>query len=101
MLIPKRYKKHKNIGVIDMSSPCSNCGSDFKVCIECDFYNGKYIEKSVLDDIKAEIKSNMFKDNQITSNIDAITMSVWNNAILDVLEIIDKHMKGDTDADSD
>lgn len=27
-----------------MSTPCENCGSDFKVCISCDLYNGKYIE---------------------------------------------------------
>ena len=27
-----------------MSTPCENCGSDFKVCIDCDLYNGKYIE---------------------------------------------------------
>ena len=27
-----------------MSKPCENCGSDFKVCISCDLYNGKYIE---------------------------------------------------------
>ena len=27
-----------------MSKPCENCGSDFRVCISCDLYNGKYIE---------------------------------------------------------
>ena len=27
-----------------MSTPCENCGSDFRVCISCDLYNGKYIE---------------------------------------------------------
>ena len=29
---------------IKMSKPCENCGSDFRVCISCDLYNGKYIE---------------------------------------------------------
>lgn len=33
-----------------MSSPCENCGSDFKVCIDCDLYNGKYLE--ILDNPK-------------------------------------------------
>lgn len=27
-----------------MSSPCSNCGSDLRVYVDCDVYNGKYIE---------------------------------------------------------
>ena len=27
-----------------MSTPCENCGNDFRVCIDCDLYNGKYIE---------------------------------------------------------
>ena len=27
-----------------MSTPCENCGSDFRVCADCDLYNGKYIE---------------------------------------------------------
>lgn len=26
-----------------MSSPCSNCDSDIRVCTDCDFYKGKYI----------------------------------------------------------
>ena len=29
-----------------MSTPCENCGSDFRVCIDCDLYNGKYIENT-------------------------------------------------------
>ena len=36
-------------------TPCSNCGSDFRVCQDCDLHNGKYVEISVLEDIKAEI----------------------------------------------
>ena len=27
-----------------MSTPCENCGSDLRVCVDCDLYNGKYIE---------------------------------------------------------
>ena len=27
-----------------MSKPCENCGSDLRVCVDCDLYNGKYIE---------------------------------------------------------
>ena len=27
-----------------MNTPCWNCGSDLRVCINCDLYNGKYIE---------------------------------------------------------
>ena len=29
-----------------MSKPCENCGSDLRVCVDCDLYNGKYIEIS-------------------------------------------------------
>ena len=27
-----------------MSTPCENCGSHIRVCVDCDFYKGKYIE---------------------------------------------------------
>ena len=27
-----------------MNTPCWNCGSDLRVCVNCDLYNGKYIE---------------------------------------------------------
>jgi len=27
-----------------MSTPCENCGSHIRVCANCDFYKGKYIE---------------------------------------------------------
>ena len=66
-----------------MSSPCSNCGADFKVCIECDFHNGKYIEKSVLDDIKAEITDEM--------NFCAKTSKYTRSGFDTALNIIDKH----------
>ncbi len=25
-------------------NPCSNCGAHIKVCVDCDLYNGKYVE---------------------------------------------------------
>ena len=52
-----------------MSNPCSNCGSDIRACVDCDFYKGKYIEipdkatngdviKAVFPDAKiSELKS--------------------------------------------
>ena len=65
-----------------MSSPCNNCGADFRVCAECDFHNGKYIEKSVIDDIKAEIEQ--------TVNEEA-DEEKWSRGLHYALKIIDKH----------
>ena len=60
-----------------MSSPCNNCGADFRVCTECDFHNGKYIEKSVIEDIKADIE--LARYGLINDGLDL------------ALKIIDKH----------
>ena len=37
-----------------MSSPCTNCGADLRVCIECDWYNGVWISK---DQYEARLKA--------------------------------------------
>ena len=72
-----------------MSTPCQNCGCDTRVCNDCDFYNGKYIEKSVIDDIKAEIEA-LYPTYTLAQII-----------VCDkCLDIIDKHMeemKNETD----
>ena len=39
-----------------MNSPCTNCGADFRVCIECDWYNGVWISKA---DYEARLKADM------------------------------------------
>jgi len=67
-----------------MSSPCNNCGADFRVCTECDFHNGKYIEKSVIEDIRAEIEAQKGKWDDTSSD----------TCFDIVLQIIDRHMKG-------
>lgn len=43
--------------------------------------------KCDVEDMKTKIENLMFDDSQVTSNIDVITMSAYNNAILDVLKI--------------
>ena len=52
----------------------------------------EFVNVKVLEDIKAEIESKLYRDNQVQNNIDALTMSVYNNAILDALSIIDSHI---------
>ncbi len=53
-----------------MSSPCANCGADFRVCIECDWYNVEWISKDeyetrlkiILNKLKVRMKDRD-KDN--------------------------------------
>jgi hypothetical protein len=56
-----------------MSKPCENCGSDFKVCISCDLYNGKYIEipdnATNGDVIKAMFPKAKINDNKFLEHI--------------------------------
>lgn len=50
--------------------------------------------KVEIDDIKKEIERLMFKDSDVIKSSDARDMSIYNNAILNVLNIIDKHIEG-------
>ena len=52
-IIGEHYAERIGYG---MSSPCANCGSDLRVCIECDLYNGVWISK---DQYEARLKSDM------------------------------------------
>jgi len=78
-----------------MSTPCENCGSDFRVCISCDLYNGKYIEipdnATVCDieQIRAEIEGQ--KECRCFDDDD---MFIYRTGLDDALDIIDKHIKG-------
>ena len=62
-----------------MSTPCWNCGSDLRVCIDCDLYNGKYIEipnhATNGDVIKAIFPNTQIRENNsnfITYTLDGI-----------------------------
>ena len=70
-----------------------NDGDISKYIVEEALSDGIPLEK-VLVDIKAEIESKLYRDDQVQNNIDALTMSVYNNAILDALSIIDSHISG-------
>ena len=64
-----------------MSSPCENCGGDIHFCKDCALYKGEYVNKSVIEDIKAEIKSQMDDDDYFCG------LSL-------ALQIIDQHISG-------
>lgn len=68
--------------------------SDFTIGFKQGQAHGKQIMFEKIEDIKAEIESKLYSDNQVQNNIDALTMSVYNNAILDALSIIDSHISG-------
>lgn len=61
-----------------MSNPCDNCGCDLRVCKDCDWYNTEFIPKSVIEDIKEEIRH----------------LHDWAFDREEVLRIIDKYTSG-------
>ena len=68
-----------------MSTPCWNCGSDLRVCVDCDLYNGKYIEipdnTTNGDMIRALFKPNRVEkidDDIIVENYD-FSKKWWNS----------------------
>ena len=70
-----------------MSSPCENCGysNEITVCKDCDLYKGAYIEKTVIEDIKADIRA-LPKTYPFVNHFDTYVKDD------DVIKIIDKHI---------
>lgn len=61
-----------------MSKPCENCDSDLKVCASCDFYNNKYIEKTVLEQIQLEITNIFIKYNLSNTKLCFEILKIFN-----------------------
>ncbi len=74
-------------------NPCTMCGGQgISFCKECDLYKGEYIEKSVLENIKAEMKQIQEAENQIYGS------DTW-NFVGKCLDIIDKY-KAESEVDN-
>ena len=76
-----------------MSSPCTMCGGiGISFCRECDLYKGEYLRKSELENIKAEIET----------DLSMFCFDDWGNETTtwkEIKAIIDKHIRGEENTD--
>ena len=77
---------------------CIGCEWDRRTGDNTKWENRKFLDRKVIEDIKAEIEQ-----IEINGQVDEHTMFIRGGAEVKnlVLGIIDKHTKGDTDADCD
>ena len=59
-----------------MSTPCENCGNHIRVCMDCDFYKGKYIK--IPDNItNGQVIQTLFKPNHIERTKDNVIIEEY------------------------